>query len=615
LKAIKVFIIIISLIPADSLFAQSPPVKQWDARFGGGDFDILRSVKQTADGGYIMGGHSGSTVSGDKTQFSQGGGDYWLVKTNSNGVKQWDFRFGGNAEDILHALQQTSDGGYILGGYSLSGATGDKSQATRGLSDFWIVKISPAGVKQWDARFGGSGEDVLYSVHQTSDGGYILGGSSASGASGDKSEASRGLMDYWIVKVSSSGVKQWDKRFGGSADDALYSVSQTTDGGYILGGYSGSGANGDKTQASQGGNDFWIVKVNETGVKLWDARYGGTGTEFIQSLQQTNDGGYILGGYSSSPVSGDKSEASRGGFDYWAVKITDNGTKQWDVRFGGSLQDVLYSLEQTKDGGYLLGGYSGSGATGDKSQPSQGDFDFWIVKTNNNGSKLWDRRYGGSGQDVLYGLQQTNDGGYILGGYSSSGITGDKSQPSWGGHDYWMVKIKNFVTITGPSALCNGDTITLTANEADSYLWSNGDTTQSTSITEGGNYYATLNQLHTSEPYTVLETFCSVTINLKAFINGYYHTSGDSMSAVIDPVNYPHLTDSVTLSLADAETQQIISGNTQPISTSGSGIFSFTGLEAGHRYYFILNHRNSLEVWSKNSFLFETPVVNFDFTQ
>ncbi|MBA3647783.1 MAG: T9SS type A sorting domain-containing protein [Chitinophagales bacterium] len=428
--------------------AQTPPGKQWDARFGGTNNESLNSLQQTADGGYILGGWSQSGISGDKTQASQGGYDYWIVKTDADGIKQWDARFGSSDYDFLHSLQQTADGGYILGGYSQSGISGDKTQASQGLYDYWIVKTDANGVKQWDARFGGSSDDYLNSIQQTADGGYILGGWSQSGISGDKTQASQGSYDYWIVKTDANGVKQWDTRFGGSSDDRLWSLQQTTDGGYILGGYSQSGISGDKTQASQGASDYWIVKTDANGVKQWDARFGGSSAEGLWSLQQTTDGGYILGGESISEISGDKTQASQGDYDYWIVKTDANGVKQWDAQFGGSNQDELNSLQQTADGGYILGGWSGSEISGDKTQASQGSSDYWIVKTDANGVKQWDARFGGNNADGLWSLQQTTDGGYILGGTSSSGISGDKTQSSQGFDDYWIVKTDAVATTT-----------------------------------------------------------------------------------------------------------------------------------------------------------------------
>ncbi len=126
-----------------TLLAQSPLPKQWDKRFGGTDVDPLYSLQQTTDGGYILGGYSVSGIGGDKTEDSRGYWDYWIVKTDANGVKQWDKRFGGSDYDQLNSLQQTTDGGYILGGWSYSGIGGDKTEDSRGGSDYWIVKLMP----------------------------------------------------------------------------------------------------------------------------------------------------------------------------------------------------------------------------------------------------------------------------------------------------------------------------------------------------------------------------------------------------------------------------------------------------------------------------------------
>jgi len=435
------------LITESSFLAtgQTAPVKEWDVQFGGFQEESLRSLEQTSDGGYILGGYSWSGISGDKTQANQGffSPDYWIVKTDANGIKQWDAGFGGSGWDGFYSfsLQQTADGGYILGGSSSSGISGDKTQTSQGGYDYWIVKTDANGSKQWDARFGSSDFDGLSSLQQTADGGFILGGYSFSGINGDKTQATQGSADYWIVKTDANGVKQWDATFGGSNTDVILSLWQTADGGYILGGASESGISGDKTQASRGGDDYWIVKTDANGVKQWDATFGGSSTEFMESLQQTADGGYILGGSSSSGISGDKTQASQGGDDYWIVKTDANGVKQWDARFGGSDVDALYSLQQIGDGGYILGGYSYSGISGDKTQASQGGADYWIVKTDANGVKQWDATFGGSSDDGGGSLQQIGDGGYILGGWSYSGISGDKTQASQGAGDYWIVKV------------------------------------------------------------------------------------------------------------------------------------------------------------------------------
>jgi hypothetical protein len=235
--------------------------KEWDKTVGGIERDILVALQPAADGGYVLAGYSSSGVSSDKTESIRGSFDYWAVKLDAAGTKEWDRTFGGSKTEILMALELTSDGGYILGGYSPSGKSGDITQANKGDNDFWVVKLNAAGDKAWDKTLGGQGQDLLNSLQSTSDGGYLLGGSSDSDVSGDKSQGSHGATDQWVVKLDAAGDMQWDRTYGGSTLDALTSLHQTLDGGYILGGSSDSDSNGDKSQPSQGGSDFWIVKV------------------------------------------------------------------------------------------------------------------------------------------------------------------------------------------------------------------------------------------------------------------------------------------------------------------------------------------------------------------
>ncbi len=444
-------------ITTNMLSAQVLPVKEWDKRFGGSGSDALYTIQQTTDGGYLLGGDSDSPVGGDKSQGSKGSTDFWIVKTNAAGTKEWDKSFGGNLAENMYAVMQTNDGGFILGGESKSGISGDKTQDAHGGLDYWIVKTDASGTKQWDVRFGGSGDDELRSVQQTTDGGYILAGFSSSGISGDKSEAGRGVTDYWLVKTDANGIKQWDARFGGASTDELRSCSQTIDGGYILAGFSKSVISGDKTFACLGATDYWIVKINAEGVKQWDAVFGGSDSEYLYAIQQTADEGYILGGYSESGITGDVTEDCKGGFDFWMVKTDASGGKQWDKRFGGSGYDKQKFIQQTTDGGYLLAGWSDSGISGDKTQANMGNGDYWIVKTDATGAKMWDAAYGGSLDDKIHCVPQTNDGGYLLGGYSYSNSGGDVTQASQGLNDYWIVKISSTTSLQKYFADADGD--------------------------------------------------------------------------------------------------------------------------------------------------------------
>ena len=206
-------------------------------------------------------------------------------------------------------------------------------------------------------------------------------------------------------------------------------------------GYSQSGISGDKTQTSQGSSDYWVIKIDANGNKLWDKTFGGSAHDYVQDAIVTEDQGYLLYGYSSSGQTGDKSEISRGSYDYWIVKIDANGNKLWDKSFGGLQPDYAASVTSTSEGGFLLLGESDSEVSGEKSQASKGSRDYWVVKIDANGNKIWDKVYGGIGDESAAKLVKAFGGGFILAGHSDSGITGDKSEISRGSADYWVVKI------------------------------------------------------------------------------------------------------------------------------------------------------------------------------
>ncbi|QHT70876.1 hypothetical protein GXP67_31625 [Rhodocytophaga rosea] len=206
-----------------------------------------------------------------------------------------------------------------------------------------VVKpdLTAAPGKQWDKTFGGIGqglgdtrEDARITIH-TSDGGYLVCGTSASKVGADKTAASKGDYDYWIVKISANGSKLWDKTFGGTDADILTSAIGTTDGGFLLVGYSRSGISGDKTQATQDFfYNYWVIKISANGSKLWDKTFAGNWIDMATTVIATADGGFLIGGYSDSGAVYDKTEYNRGFSDYWVIKISANGSKLWDKTFG-----------------------------------------------------------------------------------------------------------------------------------------------------------------------------------------------------------------------------------------------------------------------------------------
>jgi len=462
MKKIYKIIFLLILYSAFSIhnsFSQSQLVKQWDYSYGGDWHDYLTAFQRTADGGYILGGFSSSDSSGDKTQNTFGYDDYWIVKTDAFGTKQWDKDYGGVGGNRLYSVNPTTDGGYIIGGWTTADSSGDKTEHTRDTSinqfdqgDYWIVKIDSLGNKQWDKAFGGKRGDYLYCVKETFDGGYILGGYSCSDSSGDKSENNQDTSinynkrdDYWIVKTDSSGQKEWDKTFGGARIDRLMSLQQTADEGFILGGYSSSGISGDKTQSSRGMEDYWIVKVDKLGNKQWDKRFGGNYNDELGSLYITVDGGLILGGSSSSDSSGDKTQANcQSNIDYWIVKIDAAGNFQFDNTYGGSLNEThFFQISQTPDGGYLLAGISSSDSSCEKTENDIALEQSWVVKTDGSGNKIWDKtlRTNAVFYDVFTAFAVwSDDNCYTIANCTGSGIGWDKTQDCKGGLDYWMIK-------------------------------------------------------------------------------------------------------------------------------------------------------------------------------
>ncbi|MBK9456423.1 MAG: hypothetical protein IPO24_12980 [Bacteroidetes bacterium] len=229
------------------------------------------------------------------------------MKLDAAGTIVWQNTIGGNGDDQLSQFHQTTDGGYIIGGYSKSGISGDKSEATIGNYDYWIVKLNSSGTIVWQNTIGGGGIDRLYSIDETSDGGFILGGTSSSVISGDKTEPKIGENDYWVIKINSVGNIVWQNVIGGTMDDQLRAIEQTADGGYIVGGYSNSGISGDKTEPALDNeipytSDYWIIKLNSSGAITWQNTIGGYGDDIFNDIHQTSDGSYILGGHSNSRI-------------------------------------------------------------------------------------------------------------------------------------------------------------------------------------------------------------------------------------------------------------------------------------------------------------------------
>lgn len=451
----SLFIFILVFLLDLSGHAQAPLVKQWDHKYGGNKFDIHHSFQRTSDGGYSIFGYTESDSTGEVTQLSRGNADYWLVKTDSNGVKQWDSRFGGADIDVGLFHIQTTNNDFLLGGYSISDPGGDKSAARKGYSDFWVIRTTSAGVKLWDRTYGGGAGEayIINYIDQTNDGGFIIGGTASGGIGGDNTHPNRdttnATVDYWIIRVDAFGNKLWDQRYGGISNDELYSVTQTPDGGFLVTGKSFSGVGGDKTQPSQGGNDIWVVKTDISGNKIWDRRYGGSGDEIIGGVVVLPDGKIILGAQSDSPVSGDKTQPLIGMSDIWVLKLDISGTILWDKNIGGYNAEEIQNLVSDQQGNIFIAADSYSSAGGDKSENNLGLEQSWIVKLDGAGNIVWDKTILTNGHDETTKAVSDELGCLVVVNFSDGTPGGYNTHAPRGLVDYWMVKFCDTTFVSG----------------------------------------------------------------------------------------------------------------------------------------------------------------------
>jgi hypothetical protein len=288
-----------------------------------------------------------------------------FIKIDASGNMQIDKTYGVSASCIV----QADDGGYAL--------------ACSGSANF--IKTDANGNLQISEAYGGDASCIV----QTNDGGYALAGVLGS--------------DFWLVKIDSVGNVQWSETYGRTYDERAYSLIQSSDGGYVLVGY-----------VNDSGRNCWLVKTDSNGNQQWNKTIGENGGRREgRSIVQTSDGGYA--------IAIDTYDGAGFG-DFWLVKTYAGGSQQWSKTYDGGAGDYSFDVVQTNDGGYALAGERGGGPF-----PLPGYGDFWLVKTDADGTELWNTAHGGSGYDQAYSLVQTSDGGYALAGY-------------WAGTDCCLVK-------------------------------------------------------------------------------------------------------------------------------------------------------------------------------
>lgn len=368
MKSLWLSVSLCAAVAATNTLAFAQPDSLWSHTFGGAGNEYSLSVVQTEDGGYVLGACTNS--------YGAGNYDLWLIKTNAQGGILWSRTFGGQAPDYIGVAGRSADGGYFV--------TGSTTRAG-GQTDFWLVKTNANGDSLWSHTYGGpQGEHPFYGM-QTTDGGYILAGwtNSFGAVNGD----------MWLLKTDANGDSLWSRRFGGQAEDAATFVVETTDGGFALTGYT--------RPLGSGNGDFVLLKMNANGDSLWSRTYRRTWDDSPWCVRQTMDGGYAILGQAG---------ANTGYSDLWLLKTNADGDSLWSLTYGvGNLGEIGFCFVQTSDSGYVITGQSGSAAG-----------NVLLLRTDDEGNVLWSRTFGGSSWDEGYDILIAPDGGYVLAGATNS---------------------------------------------------------------------------------------------------------------------------------------------------------------------------------------------------
>ena len=384
--------------------------------FGGSLNESAETVIKTSDGGYAVLGFTQST-DGDITDKTDSSYDVWLLRFDQDNNLLWNKTYGGTNDEKGHDLIQTEDGGFAVTGYTFSN-DGDVNN-NAGQQDFWLFKTDAQGNLQWEKTYGYSGLDYGLSIKPTNDNGFILSGVldvTSSGGEGNtrQQQTLHAGGDYWVLKVDQTGNLIWSKYFGGLFTDTAYDVIPTNDNGFIIIGSSDS----EDTDISNniGSYDFWAVKVDNQGILQWEQNYGGTQIDEAYKIIKTNNNNYLIVGDTRSED--EDISNTFGAADVWAITISEDGNLINQNSYGGENFDVSRSVISDSENGFLICGSSRSG-TGQLTQ-NNGQNDIWVLKTNATGNLKWQTSIGGSNVDFAYGITQLNNNKIITVGETSS---------------------------------------------------------------------------------------------------------------------------------------------------------------------------------------------------
>jgi gliding motility-associated-like protein len=473
------------VVSAALLIAQ--PGVDWDLTIGGTGWEEGNRIIAAVDGpGYLVAGYCGSEPNSIVSQPNRGIGDFWVVRLSPEGDVLWEKRYGGSMIDRLWWAIPTKEGNYLLIGDSESSETGEHASKGYGGVDFWVVLIDATGNLIWEKTYGGADRDWPFCGVQLDNGDFLIAGESKSVPGEGKTSVNYGDQDIWVIRINGNGDMIWDKSYGGDLEEQCQYIFPTSDGHFFLGGSSRSNLSGSKTDINRGLFDFWLVKIDEEGTQIWDKTYGGTGNETIIAVADGLFDTYWIAGGSSSDISGEKSTNAVGGEDFWIVHIDNQGTLINDIAFGSFGLDKVYAFYQNSMGNIVVGGLSPTtdASLADYDQ-GNGAHEFWLIFMQPDGTKLWDKKYGGSKSDNLTDFIFIPNDGFVLIGNSASDISGDKTQNNYGGNDIWVVKLLcDFeVSLGDDREVCPGTQVELTASSVNCpsclFIWQDGSVTDS----------------------------------------------------------------------------------------------------------------------------------------
>ncbi len=390
----------------------------WVKNFGGSGDETAQAIISSSDGGYAIFGYSNS-MDGDLVGKTTDVNDYWLLKLDVDGHLQWNKTYGGSKDDRGQSLVQTKDGGYAITGYAMSD-DGNGSN-NEGFHDNWILKLDAQGTIEWEKSFGFSGHDHSYDIIQTNNGGFFFVGflditlARADGYTEKESSHTRhGVGEFWGTKLDAQGNLEWRRYFGGTNNDRAHAVVQADDGGFVMAGFSES--DDFDISNTKGSYDFWVIKITEEGNLVWERSFGGSGIEISYDITKTDDNAYVVTG---NTFSNDADvSVNNGESDVWLIKIDDGGNLIWEKTFGGTQFDAAQGVSLSKDGGFIITGNSKS--LDIDATANAGENDIWLIKTDSNGNIIWQSSYGGSDLDYGFDAVETDTNGIILVGESHS---------------------------------------------------------------------------------------------------------------------------------------------------------------------------------------------------